>query len=118
MSDTPLDIVLRAAGDYVDQLEGRRHDDATIATGDRIRAAIAQVRQDHELRALSDGLERLERLDAGLAREFEQRWAFALSAVETGGERHLIDGELSEMVAELDQLVPQTAGAARGAQSA
>lgn len=41
---SPISIVLRAAEAYADEIERRRHDDATIAHGENIRAAVAQLR--------------------------------------------------------------------------
>jgi len=41
---SPASIVLKAAEEHADHIEARRHDDATIAEGESIRAAAAQVR--------------------------------------------------------------------------
>jgi hypothetical protein len=43
----------------------------------------------------------LDALPAEDARAFERDWSFALSAIESGGEKYLTDDEIPEMLAEL-----------------
>jgi hypothetical protein len=60
---------------------------------------------DEQWDAISDKLQALTEQDPKAAHIFEQEWAFALSAIETGGIKNLIDDEPEEMIAELDILL-------------
>lgn len=63
---SPATIVFQAAEDYAAEMEGRRHDDATIHKGDEIRAAVAQLRTPAEV-------------DVALARQ-QRDWLLSLRA--------------------------------------
>jgi len=63
---SPATIVLQAAEAYADEIEGRNHDAATIAKGESIRAAAAQLRAP-------------ARIDVGLVRQ-QRDWLLSLRA--------------------------------------
>jgi len=62
---------------------------------------LRDLDRDVLIAELSKRMERLEKDDPKGVREFEREWAFALSAIESGGEGNLADDELEKMVAGL-----------------
>lgn len=64
-----------------------------------------ELNTSEQAELLSHQLAILAARDAAVAQQFEQEWAFALSAVETGGEGELADGELAKMNEQLAELL-------------